>query len=229
MTEAFSSSDSVRSGATLRHAQKLVLPGPWKLELGGLLPQVQVCYETFGTLSERKDNAVLVCHALSGDSHAGRHSQADDPGWWDLAVGPGKAIDTDKYFVICSNVLGGCRGTTGPSDLNPATGKPWGADFPAITVGDMVNVQAALVAQLGIEKLLAVIGGSMGGMHVLQWAIAYPDRVAAAIPIATSHRLRRRRWPLTSWAATPSARTPPGGQGNTTAKISRPTASPSRA
>ena len=189
MTDTFSSSDSVRSGSVLRHARKATLAGPWKLELGGVLPSVQVCYETYGTLSARRDNAIFICHALSGDSHVGRHSDADDAGWWDLAVGPGKPIDTDKFFVICANVLGGCRGTTGPSDINPATGRPWGAEFPDLTVADMVNVQAALVDELGIDRLLAVIGGSMGGMQVIQWAIAHPHRVAAAVPIATTYRL----------------------------------------
>jgi homoserine O-acetyltransferase len=189
MTDTFSSSDSVRSGATLRHARKITLAGPWKLELGGVLPSVQVCYETYGTLSARRDNAVFICHALSGDSHVARHSEADDAGWWDLAVGPGKAIDTDRFFIICANVLGGCRGTTGPSDINPATGHPWGGEFPEITTADMVNVQAALVDELGIDRLLAVVGGSMGGMQAIQWALAHPHRVAAAVPIATTCRL----------------------------------------
>ena len=189
MTDAFTSSDSCRGAAALRHARQLTLAGPWRLELGGHLPRVQVCYETFGTLSQRRDNAVFICHALSGDSHVTRHGGDDEPGWWEAAVGPGRPIDTDKYFVICANVLGGCRGTTGPSDINPGTNRPWGADFPPITIGDMVNVQAALVSELGIERLLAVVGGSMGGMQVLQWAIAHPHRVAAAIPIATTYRL----------------------------------------
>jgi homoserine O-acetyltransferase len=215
MTDTFSSSDSVRSGATLRHARKITLAGPWKLELGGVLPSVQVCYETYGTLSARRDNAVFICHALSGDSHVARHSEADDAGWWDLAVGPGKAIDTDRFFIICANVLGGCRGTTGPSDINPATGHPWGGEFPEITTADMVNVQAALVDELGIDRLLAVVGGSMGGMQAIQWALAHPHRVAAAVPM----------WS----AATPSVRTPAFAAANTTAAPARPTAWPSRA
>src|SRR5512140_502914 len=159
----FESSDSVRSAAPLHHAQRATFAQSLPLELGGLLPSVTVTYETYGALNQRRDNAVLVCHAISGDSHVARHDADDTPGWWDILVGPGKAIDTERYFVICSNMLGGCRGTTGPNSSNPDTGQPYGADFPAITVGDMVAVQRRLIDHLGIETLRGVIGGSLGG------------------------------------------------------------------
>ena len=164
---------------------------PLELECGKAFGPIDVAYETYGTLNEAQDNAVLICHALSGNAHvAGLNSPEDKkPGWWDIMVGPGKGIDTNRYFVICSNFLGGCSGTTGPSSVNPATGKPYGLDFPIITVADMVKVQKLLLEKLGIKKLLAVIGGSIGGMQVLQWAIAYPDFVRAAIPIATTTHL----------------------------------------
>ncbi len=164
---------------------------PLELECGRDLGPIDVAYETYGKLNQTGDNAVLVCHALSGDAHvAGLHGPDDKkPGWWDIMVGPGKGIDTNKYFVICSNFLGGCSGTTGPGSINPATDKPYGLDFPIITIADMVKVQKLLLEKLGIKKLLAVIGGSIGGMQVLQWAIAYPDFVKAAIPIATTTHL----------------------------------------
>ena len=164
---------------------------PLELECGKKLAPIDVAYETYGELNEAGDNALLICHALSGDAHvAGYHSPDDrKPGWWDNMVGPGKGIDTNKYFVICSNFLGGCSGTTGPSSVNPATGKPYGLAFPIITIADMVNIQKLLLDRLGIKKLLAVIGGSIGGMQVLQWAIAYPDFVRAALPIATTTHL----------------------------------------
>ena len=140
-----------------------------------------LAYETYGRLNQDKSNAILVLHALSGDAHA-----AGPGGWWSNLIGEGMGIDTDKYFVVCSNVLGGCRGSTGPSSISPKTGKPYGVDFPLITVGDMVNAQRRLVDHLGIGKLLAVVGGSMGGMQVLQWMVSYPERIRAAIPIATT-------------------------------------------
>ncbi len=166
-------------------------PNVLDLECGRSLGPVEIAYETYGRLNETRDNAVLICHALSGDAHAaGYHNEKDrKPGWWDVMIGPGKGIDTNKYFVISSNILGGCRGTTGPSSINPDTGKPWGLDFPVITIEDMVKLQKGLVDHLGIQKLLAVIGGSMGGMQVLEWAVRYPENVAAAIPIATTSRL----------------------------------------
>jgi homoserine O-acetyltransferase len=164
---------------------------PLVLRCGKRLGPIDVAYETYGQLSPEKDNAILICHALSGDAHvAGYHSPDDrKPGWWDVMVGPGKPIDTERYYVICSNVLGGCSGTTGPSEINPATGKPYGLDFPVITIEDMVNVQKRLLDVLGIGHLLAVIGGSMGGMQTLQWAVSYPDFLDAALCIATTTRL----------------------------------------
>ncbi len=166
-------------------------PHDLKLECGRTLGPVTIAYETYGRLSPARDNAVLVAHALSGDAHvAGLHTAADKaPGWWDDFVGPGKALDTDRYFVICSNILGGCKGSTGPGSLDPATGRPYALDFPLVTVKDMVAAQKALIDHLGIDRLLAVIGGSMGGMQVLQWAVDYPEAVALAIPIATTARL----------------------------------------
>jgi homoserine O-acetyltransferase len=162
-------------------------PHELKLEGEGMLGPVTVAYETYGRLNERKTNAILVLHALSGDAHAaGFHEGDDKPGWWDSMIGPGKAFDTEKYFVICSNVLGGCRGTSGPSSIDAKTNKPYGLRFPMITIADMVHVQRLLIDFLGIERLLAVAGGSMGGMQVLQWTVSYPERVCAAIPIATT-------------------------------------------
>ncbi|MEM2968702.1 MAG: homoserine O-acetyltransferase [Candidatus Bathyarchaeia archaeon] len=162
-------------------------PSELSLEFGGKLGPITLAYETYGELNKQKSNAILVLHALSGDAHAAGISKNDGAiGWWDNLIGPSKGIDTNKYFVICSNVLGGCKGSTGPSSINPATGKPYGIDFPLITIGDMVNAQRHLIDYLGIEKLLAVVGGSMGGMQVLQWMVSYPERIRAAIPIATT-------------------------------------------
>ncbi|MBU0573645.1 MAG: homoserine O-acetyltransferase [Candidatus Margulisbacteria bacterium] len=161
------------------------------LESGEKLGPVKVAYETYGTLNADKSNAILVFHALSGDAHAaGKHS-ADEKksGWWDGLIGEGKAFDASKYFVICANVLGGCSGTTGPSSINPGTGKPYGQDFPLITIKDMVNCQIPLLDHMGIHSLLATTGGSMGGMLALQLAGSYPDRVRNVIPIATSARV----------------------------------------
>ncbi len=190
MTKDFlASSDSARSARPLKHARHLTFDEPLDLELGGALEAITVCYETWGRLDRDASNAVLVCHALSGDSHVARHGESDDPGWWDLLIGPGKPIDTGRYFVICPNVLGGCRGTTGPGSPNPATGSPYGRDFPAITVGDMVEVQRRLVEHLGVRRLLAVIGGSMGGMMALWWAHRFPGWIRGCIPVATSARL----------------------------------------
>jgi homoserine O-acetyltransferase len=185
----FESSDTVRSAKPLRYAQTVKLDQPLQLELGGQLEGVTVAYETYGQLNAARDNAVLVCHAISGDSHLARHEEQDDPGWWDIAVGPDKPIDTNRYFVICPNLLGGCRGTTGPGSLNPATGKPYGRDFPTITVGDMVEVQRRLVDKLGINQLLAIIGGSVGGHQALAWATRHPDRAHGVVALATSARL----------------------------------------
>lgn len=163
---------------------------PLQLECGRALQFATLCYETFGALNRDRSNAILVCHALTGDSHAaGRYAPEDrKPGWWDSVVGPGKALDTEKYFVICSNVLGGCQGSTGPSSLNPATGRPYGLDFPIVTARDMVRAQARMTESLGIRKLLAVIGGSLGGMQTLEWGVTCPDRVAGIIPLGSAGR-----------------------------------------
>jgi len=187
--DEFESSDRLRSAQPLEHAREFQLPDPLPLELGGELPEVSLTYETYGQLSAAKDNAILICHALSGDSHVARHDEDDDPGWWEVLVGPGKHIDTNRYFVICANMLGGCRGSTGPDSRNPATRERYGADFPPITVGDMVEAQLQLIDHLGIEKLRSVIGGSLGGHQVLAWAAHHPERIESVIPVATSVHL----------------------------------------
>jgi len=159
------------------------------LENGERLAPVTIAYETYGALDEKKSNAILIVHALSGDAHAaGIHEGQNNPGWWDSMIGPDKAFDTNKYFVICSNILGGCKGSTGPSSINPKTQKPYALDFPEISINDMVNCQKHLIDHLGIEKLLTVVGGSMGGMQALSWLINYPERILSAIPIATAAR-----------------------------------------
>ncbi len=167
------------------HTQKVKLPG-FTTQSGYELKELEISYQTLGTLNPAKDNVVLVCHALSGDAHvAGINPKTGRPGWWDFHVGPGKSIDTNKFYVICSNVLGGCSGTTGPSSINPDTGKPYATEFPPVTIRDMVRAQVMLLDYLGIKKIFAVIGGSMGGMQALVWAVDYPDRVHTCIPIAT--------------------------------------------
>ncbi|UUZ79905.1 homoserine O-acetyltransferase [Paenibacillus sp. P26] len=164
----------------------VTLPG-LTLESGKTLANVQVAYETYGTLSPSKDNCILVCHALTGDAHAA--GGGSPPGWWETFIGPGKALDTNLYFVVCSNVLGGCRGTTGPASVNRATGKPHGMSFPLVTIRDMVRVQKMLMDEMQIREWVAVVGGSMGGMQALEWSILYPDRVRTCVLIATCHRL----------------------------------------
>ena len=162
---------------------------PLIMDAGVALAPWQVAYQTYGTLNAQKSNAVLVCHALTGDQHvANRHPVTGKPGWWETMVGPGRPLDTDRFFVICPNVIGGCMGTTGPASQNPATGRPYALDFPVVTIPDMVRAQAALIDRLGIESLFCIAGGSMGGMQVLQWAASYPERVFAALPIATAAR-----------------------------------------
>ncbi|MGZ7108321.1 MAG: homoserine O-acetyltransferase MetX [Methanobacterium sp.] len=157
------------------------------LEGGSKLKNATIAYETYGKLNKEKSNAILVCHALSGDAHvAGWHEGDRKPGWWDTVIGPGKCLDTGKYFIICSNIIGGCKGSTGPSSINPETEKPYGLDFPIITISDIVNAQKKLIDYLQIKQLFAVIGGSMGGMQVLQWCVSYPNMVKLAIPIATA-------------------------------------------
>ncbi|MFO7694462.1 MAG: homoserine O-acetyltransferase [Vicinamibacterales bacterium] len=164
-----------------------VVEGGLDLDCGRRLDGVTVAYECYGRLNAARDNAILVCHALSGGAHAaGWHAGAVKPGWWDVLIGPGKAFDTDRYFVISSNVLGSCYGTTGPSSVELSTGRPYGSRFPVVTIADMVRVQRALVDRLGITRLRAVAGGSMGGMQALQWAVQYPDAVQSVIALATS-------------------------------------------
>jgi homoserine O-acetyltransferase/O-succinyltransferase len=160
------------------------------LESGVRLGPLALAYETYGTLNREKSNVVLVCHALSGDSHVAGYYGVEDPkqGWWDIMVGPGKGIDTDRYFVICSNILGSCMGSTGPCSMSPETNSPYGLSFPLVTIGDMVKAQKALLDHLGVEKVLAVVGGSIGGMQVLEWCMRYPERVVSAIPLATTTR-----------------------------------------
>ncbi len=173
----------------LVETKKFEYPDEMKLDSEKSFGPIEVAYETYGKLNENKTNAVLVCHALSGDAHAaGWHEGEEKPGWWNNMIGPGKGLDTDKYFVICSNVLGGCKGTTGPSSINPETGSPYGLDFPIITVSDMVRVQKKLIEHLGIEQLFAVIGGSMGGMQALSWSVTYPDSIKFCIPIAATSK-----------------------------------------
>jgi homoserine O-acetyltransferase len=162
---------------------------PLRLDCGIDLAPFQIAYQAYGTLNADKSNAILVCHALTGDQHVfNTHPVTGKPGWWQTLVGPGKALDTDRYFIICSNVLGGCMGSTGPASTNPATGKIWGLDFPVITIPDMVRAQAMLIDSLGIGQLFSVVGGSMGGMQTLQWTAAYPERVFSALAVACSTR-----------------------------------------
>ncbi|HOK27823.1 MAG TPA: homoserine O-acetyltransferase [Methanomassiliicoccaceae archaeon] len=160
---------------------------PLELESGAKIGPLRIAYETYGWLNKDRSNAILVCHPLSGDAHAaGFHDGESKPGWWDIAIGPGKGFDTTKFFVICSNVLGGCKGTTGPSSIDPATGRPYGTSFPVVTIKDMVNAQKMLVDRLGITQLFAVAGGSMGGMQALQWAVSYPEMMRKAVVIAST-------------------------------------------
>ena len=165
-------------------------PGEMMLESGARLGPITLAYETYGSLNADKSNVVLIPHALSGDSHVAGYYEPEDknPGWWDNMVGPGKGIDTDKYFVVCSNIIGSCMGSTGPNSINPKTALPHALDFPVVTIGDMVQAQKALMDHLGIGKILSVVGGSIGGMQVLEWCVRYPDRVVSAIPLATTTR-----------------------------------------
>lgn len=163
---------------------------PLRLESGVEFGPIEVAYETYGELNEEASNAIFVCHALSGDAHAaGFHEGDDRPGWWDNMIGPGRPLDTDRYYVICANVLGGCKGTTGPSSIDPVTRRPYGLRFPLLAVRDLVEVHRALLRELGIERLLAAIGGSLGGMQALQWALDHPQELDGALVIAASGRL----------------------------------------
>ena len=190
--------------------QFLDLPDPLLLDCGRTLHPIRIAYETYGTLSPTRDNVILVCHALSGDAHAAGFAKTPPPestrdgfaaedrdgtagrglGWWDGMIGPGKAFDTNRYFVVSTNLLGGCRGTTGPSSTNPATGKPYGSDFPVITVADMVRAERAFLDTIGITRLAAIAGGSLGGMQALEWAVSYPDQVDSIVVIASTHALQ---------------------------------------
>ncbi len=188
-------SENIHAAGTVGLVQKKFYifaepPDQLVLESGASLGPITIAYEILGSLNKEGSNAILITHALSGDSHVAGYYAEDDqkPGWWETMVGPGKAIDTDRYFVICSNILGGCMGTTGPASINPETGRPYGLDFPVVTIGDMVKAQKILLEHLGIGRLLAVVGGSVGGMQVLEWAIRYPEMMAAAIPLATTTR-----------------------------------------
>jgi homoserine O-acetyltransferase len=168
---------------------KVEPPHALELDSGAALTPLTIAYQTYGALNSTKSNALLICHALTGDQHvANKHPVTGRPGWWETMVGPGRPFNTDRFFVICANVLGGCMGTTGPASINPETGESYGLDFPIVTIADMVRAQAMLLDSFGIESLFCVVGGSMGGMQVLQWAAAYPDRVFAAMPIATAAR-----------------------------------------
>jgi homoserine O-acetyltransferase len=161
---------------------------PFSLESGAVLGPVTIAYETYGRLNADRSNAILICHALSGSAHAAGYHDAEDrkPGWWDECIGPGKAFDTNRFFIVCSNVIGSCYGSTGPASINPNTGKPYGLSFPVVTIGDMVRAQAKLIDHLGIDELLCVAGGSMGGMQVLEWAANHPNRVKSAMALATT-------------------------------------------
>ncbi|CAI8056405.1 Homoserine O-acetyltransferase [Geodia barretti] len=199
MPESQAAAEGVQTGLSVELGRE----APLELDCGVSLGPFTLAYQTYGTLNAERSNAVLLCHALTGD-----HGK---PGWWEVMVGPGKTFDTDRYFVICSNALGGCMGTSGPKEINPATGRPWGLDFPVITIRDMVKAQAMLLDHLGIEQLFCVSGGSMGGMQALQWVASYPERCYTAVPIAcaasirprTSRSMRsaaRRSWPIPNGA-----------------------------
>src|SRR5271154_3320105 len=205
-TDSALAAGSVGAGET----RDVDLPNPVRLDCGRELHPVRVAYETYGTLSPRRDNVILVCHALSGDAHAAGFAKTPPQestrdgfgatdrdgsagkglGWWDGMIGPGKAFDTDRFFVVSTNLLGGCKGTTGPSSIDPATGRPYGPDFPVITVADMVRTERAFLDELGIERLAAVAGGSLGGMQAFEWAILFPDQVDAIVAIASTHALQ---------------------------------------
>ena len=182
-----SGDQAIDTSALPCHYVRLGHEEPLRLDCGTELHDFTTAYQAYGELNADKSNAILVCHALTGDQFvADKHPLTGKPGWWEQIVGPGKILDTDRYFIVCPNVLGGCMGTTGPADINPETGEVWGLDFPVITIADMVRAQAMLMDHLGIDDLFAVVGGSMGGMQVLQWVADYPERVFAAVPIATA-------------------------------------------
>ena len=189
MTDPTTSSNLIANGNLPGHLVELGAKTPLRLDSGAFLGPFTIAFQTYGKLNADRSNAILVCHALTGDQYpAEQHPVTDKGGWWDLMIGTGKVIDTTRYFVICSNVLGGCMGTTGPSSINPKSGKTYGLEFPVITIGDMVRAQTMLIDHLGIEKLFCVIGGSMGAMQVLEWASKYSNRIYTAVPIAGAPR-----------------------------------------
>ena len=189
MTDLTSSLNPIANGNFPGHYVELGKETPLRLDSGAVLGPFTIAFQTYGKLNADKSNAILVCHALTGDQYpAEQHPITKKGGWWDLMIGSGKVIDTSRYFVICSNVLGGCMGTTGPSSIDPKSGKPYGLEFPVITIGDMVRAQTMLIDHLGIEKLFCVIGGSMGAMQVLEWASKYSNRIYSAVPIAGAPR-----------------------------------------
>ena len=171
--------------------QKAVFDSPLQLDCGKELKKIELVYETYGSLNERKDNAVLICHALSGDQHAAGYNSPDDkkPGWWDVCIGPGKPFDTNKFFIVCPNNIGGCKGSSGPNTINPETGQLYGPSFPIVTVEDWVNTQNLLGDSLGIKKWACIIGGSLGGMQALQWTISFPEKVQNIISVAAASKL----------------------------------------
>ena len=196
---------------------------PLRLDCGTDLKPFTISYQTYGSLNADKNNAILICHALTMDQHvANDHPVTGKAGWWSSLIGPGKPIDTDRFFVICPNVIGGCQGSTGPAEVNPATGSVWGVDFPVITISDIVRSQAMLIDELGIETLFSVIGGSMGGMQVLEWASSYKDRVFSAIPIATSARHTAQNIAFHEVGRQAVMADPEWNQGNYAAKNTKP-------
>ena len=181
----------VSAGRVEKKAFTFAAPGDeFVLESGSRLGPITIAYETYGRLDGDRKNVVLILHALSGDAHAAGYHEPTDPkpGWWDIMIGPGKGIDTDKFFVVCSNIIGSCMGSTGPRSVNPSTGRPYGHNFPLVTIGDMVRAQKVLMDHLGIDKILSVIRGSIGGMQVLEWSVRYPERVYSAVPLATTSK-----------------------------------------
>lgn len=194
-----------------RTTYRLTLDEPLRLEGGRVLPHVEVAYETWGELDDAGSNAVFIAHALTGDSHAS--GTTDDPGWWDTMVGPGRPVDTDRFFVVCANLLGGCRGTTGPASIDPATGASYALDFPLLSIRDFVEVHRRLVRHLGITRLLAVVGGSLGGMQALQWALDAPDEVANAVVVAASSRLSAQNIAFSAVARSAIMRDPEFSEG----------------
>ena len=187
--DLFQNSDTNRGGYDFPYAQNLRVPGPFPLERGGELQDLNITFETYGTLNEAKDNAVLLCHALTGDSHVARHNKDDKEGWWDILVGPGKYVDTNRYFVICANNIGSCYGTTGPTSIDPKTGEPYGANFPVVTMEDNVEMQRLIMKHFGITQWLGIVGGSVGGMMSLIWiagAFAAASAFLRISPISSS-------------------------------------------